>query len=90
MPIVRIPNTLRPLSEGRGEIAVEGADLGAVLAALEAAHPGFEERLMHEDGRLLGFVNVFVDETECRQLDALATPVGPDTVVSIVPAVAGG
>ena len=90
MPTVRIPNTLRPLSGGRGEIAVDGADLGSVLAALEAAHPGFEERLMHEDGRLLGFVNVFVDETECRQLDALATPVGPDTVVSVVPAVAGG
>lgn len=90
MATVRIPNTLRPLSNGRGEIVLEGDELGAVLAALEAAHPGFEERLMHEDGRLLGFVNVFVGDTECRQLDALATPVGPDTVVSIVPAVAGG
>ena len=90
MPTVRIPNTLRPLSDGRGEVALAGDDLGTVLAALEAVHPGFEERLLHDDGRLLGFVNVFVDDTECRQLDALATPVGPDTVVSIVPAVAGG
>lgn len=90
MPTVRIPNTLRPLSGGRGELALDGDDLATVLAALEAAHPGFEERLMHEDGRLLGFVNVFVDDTECRRLDGLATPVGADTVVSIVPAVAGG
>lgn len=90
MPTVRIPNTLRPLSEGRGEVVLAGDDLGAVLAALEGAHPGFEERLMHEDGRLLGFVNVFVDDTECRQLAGLATPTGADTVVSIVPAVAGG
>lgn len=90
MALVRIPNTLRPLTAGQGEVALAGDDLGGVLAALEAAHPGFEERLLTEDGRLRGFVNVFVDDTECRQLDALSTPVGAETVVSIVPAVAGG
>ena len=90
VPTVRVSNTLRSLCGGRGEISVAGDDLAAVLAALEATHPGFDERLMREDGRLRGFVNVFVDDTECRRLAGLATPVGPNSVVSIVPAVAGG
>lgn len=90
MAAIRIPNTLRQLTAGRGELAVAGDDLRAALGDLETQCPGFEERLMTDDGRLRGFVNVFVDDTECRQLDGLDTPVGADTVISVVPAVAGG
>ena len=72
MALVRIPNTLRSLTGGVGELTVDGADLAAVLVALEARHPGFEERLMTDDGRLQGFVNVFIDDTECRRLEGLA------------------
>ena len=43
---------------------------------------------MTDDGRLQGFVNVFIDDTECRRL-GLAASVSAGTVVSIVPAVAG-
>ena len=67
MALVRIPNTLRSLTGGVGELTVDGADLAAVLVSLEARHPGFEERLMTDDGRLQGFVNVFIDDTECRR-----------------------
>ena len=88
--LVRVPNTLRPLTDGLGEIAAGGADLAAVLAAVDMAHPGFGERVLDEHGRLYGFVNVFIGDHECRTLDGLGTAVGNDTVVSIVPAVAGG
>ena len=37
--LVRIPNTLRSLTGGVGELTVDGADLAAVLVALEARHP---------------------------------------------------
>ena len=90
MALVRIPNTLRVLTDGAAEVRVEGVELGAVLDALESRHPGFEERLRGDDGTLRGFVNVFVDDTECRRLDGLATPVAAESIVSIVPAVAGG
>ena len=38
--LVRIPNTLRSLTGGVGELTVDGADLAAVLVSLEARHPG--------------------------------------------------
>ena len=90
MAVVRLPNTLRPLTGGIGEVTIGASTLAEALEALETAHPGFEERLVTDDGRLRGFVNVFVGDTECRQLDGLATEVGPDTVITVVPAVAGG
>ena len=90
MAVVRIPNTLRPLVGGAAEIEVAAADLGAAIRALEADHPELTERIIDETGRLYGFVNVFVGEAECRTLDGLATALADDTVVSVVPAVAGG
>ena len=36
------------------------------------------------------FVNVFVDENECRTLDGLDTTVPPGAVVYVIPSVAGG
>ena len=59
-------------------------------ATLDAAHPGFAERLFDDGGKLRRFVNVFVADEDIRFLDGLDTPVADGQTVSIVPAVAGG
>jgi len=87
---VRIPTQLRPLSGGTSEVTTDGTTVGEVLKALEAAHPGFADRLFDESGRLRRFVNVFLDEEDIRFLDGLDTPVPAGATLSIVPAVAGG
>ena len=87
---VRIPTQLRPLSSGASEVGVDGETVADVLTALEAAHPGFHDRLFDEAGGLRRFVNVFVADEDVRFLQGLATPVAEGTTVSIVPAVAGG
>ncbi len=87
---VRIPTTMRPLSGGSSTVEVEGATLGDVLTALDAAHPGFRDRLFDEDGALRKFVNVFVADDDVRYLDGLGTATPAGTTVSIIPAVAGG
>jgi len=87
---VRIPTQLRSLSGGVGEVSVEGTTVGEVLKSLDAAHPGFADRLFDEAGHLRRFINVFLDDEDIRFLDGVATPVGTGTTLSIVPAVAGG
>ena len=90
---VRIPTTMRPLSGGAKQVEVEPgvtATLSAVIEALEAAHPGFRDRLLDEDGGLRKFVNVFVDDDDVRYLEGLDTKVDDGVTVSIIPAVAGG
>jgi len=87
---VRIPTQLRNLAGGSAEVKVDGATVGAVLADLERAHPGFRERLFDDAGKLRRFVNVFVADEDIRFLQGLETPVAEGQVVSIVPAVAGG
>jgi molybdopterin converting factor small subunit len=87
---VRIPTQLRSLAGGASEVALEGATVGDLLKALDAAHPGYAERLFDPAGKLRRFVNVYVAEEDVRFLQGLETPVPEGATVSIVPAVAGG
>ena len=87
---VRIPTTLRPLSGGASTVEVDAGSLSDVIKALDAAHPGFADRLLDDEGNLRRFVNVFVDDDDVRYLDGLGTNVPDGQTVSIIPAVAGG
>ncbi|MGH9263692.1 MAG: ubiquitin-like small modifier protein 1 [Acidimicrobiales bacterium] len=90
MATVRIPTQLRSLAAGSAEVDVEGSTVGEVLKALEAAHPGFQERLFDDGGGLRRFVNIYVGEEDVRFSDGLDTKVEAGQTVSIIPAVAGG
>lgn len=87
---IRIPTQLRNLTNGAGEVSVEGGTVGEALNALETLHPGFAGRIFDESGQLRRFVNVFLADEDVRFLDGLSTPLSPGQTVSIVPAVAGG
>ena len=87
---IRIPTTLRTLTGGESIVKVEGATVSEALAALESAHPGFQDRLFDTDGSLRRFVNVFVADDDVRYLDGVSTPVAEGGEISIIPAVAGG
>ena len=87
---VRIPAQLRTLTGGESEVTVEGATVGEALHSLDAAHPGFAERLFDDAGALRRFVNVFLADEDVRFTGGLETPVAAGQTLSIVPAVAGG
>jgi sulfur-carrier protein len=87
---VRIPTTMRPIAGGSSTVQVDGATLAEVLTNLDAAHPGFRDRLFDEEGGLRKFVNVFVADDDVRYLDGVDTKVPDGETVSIIPAVAGG
>ena len=87
---VRVPAQLRTLTRGSAQVTVEGSTVGEALKALDAAHPGFGDRLFDEDGSLRRFVNVFLADEDVRFLDGLETSISAGQTLSIVPAVAGG
>jgi len=87
---IRIPTQLRSLAGGASEVAVEAATVSDALKALDAQHAGFAERLFDDKGELRRFVNVFVADEDIRFMQGVDTALGDGTVVSIIPAVAGG
>jgi molybdopterin converting factor small subunit len=78
------------MAGGKPTVQVDGATVGEVLGNLDAAHPGFSDRLLDDQGALRRFVNVFVADDDVRFLQGLDTPVPDGETVAIIPAVAGG
>jgi len=87
---VRVPPVFRTMTAGQSQVSVEGTTVQEVLDSLEAAHPGFTAKLFDDEGKLVRYVNVFVDDDDVRFLDGLGTPVPDGVTVSIMQAVAGG
>jgi molybdopterin synthase sulfur carrier subunit len=90
VPIVYVPTPLRRVTGGQSTVRVAGSTVGEVLDALERQYPGIRPQLFDEDGQVRTFINVFVNGTEIRQLEGLATPLREADEVSIIPAMAGG
>jgi len=86
---VRVPESLRELTAGRAEIELEASTVEEVLAFIRRTEPLLAGRLFAEDGRVRGFINVFVDGVEIRQLRA-GQEVKPGAIFTVVPSVAGG
>lgn len=87
---VRIPTPLRKYTGGSAEVAASGATVGDALTELRERHGELGRMLFTEDGALRPFVNVFAGEHNIKTAQGLATPIPEGTVISILPAVAGG
>lgn len=90
MSTIRIPPVLRPATGGAKQVEVGGSTVGEALAALVGAYPALEAQLFGPDGRLNRFVNVYLNDTDVRHLDDVATPIGERDTIVILPAMAGG
>src|SRR5262245_3405573 len=90
MSTVRLPAMLRPLAEGADEVVVQAPTVAGVLAQLVERHPRLRRHLFDEQGRLRGYVNVYVNDEDVRQRGGDSATVGHDDVLTIVPSVAGG
>jgi sulfur-carrier protein len=86
---VKIPSQLRGVTEGEGEIEVDGSTVGEALDAVYEQHAELRARIT-EDGGLRRFVNVYVSGEDIRFQDGLETKLSDGDEVTILPAVAGG
>jgi molybdopterin converting factor small subunit len=89
MSTVRIPPVLRENTGGTRSVEVAGATVSEALDDLFARHPALRDRVT-DDGSLSEFINVYVNDRDVRYRDGLATTIGPDDTIILLPAMAGG
>jgi molybdopterin synthase sulfur carrier subunit len=90
MATVLVPTPLRRLTNGESKVLASGDSIAAVFRAVNEQYPGFDEKLIDDEGNVKRFINVFVNNDEIRTLQGMETPVSDSDQVSIVPAMAGG
>jgi sulfur-carrier protein len=86
VPVVRLRNPLRQKAADLAEHALEGATVGELLVALEAANPALKGWILDERGILRRHINVFVNGEPAAQ----DTAVAGDDRVDVLPALSGG
>ena len=90
---MRLASALRLHADGASCLEVDVAEpttIGAVIRALDLAHPAVGRRLLDEAGALRRHVNVFVGADNARDLHGLDTVVPEGVEVTVLPAVSGG
>ncbi len=90
MAIVFIPTPLRKFTGNTSKLQIAGGTVSDVIENLSLTFPELKRHLVNADGRIPGFINIFVDDDDIRNLQQEQTPVTITTIVSIVPAIAGG
>ena len=90
MSAVRIPPVLRTSTGGQKQVQVPGGTVGEVLSGLAVAYPSLAAQVLTPDGDINRFVNVYLNDTDVRHLQALATPVDERDTLLLLPAMAGG
>ena len=90
MAKIIIPTPLRKFTDNQSSFQASANNVGAALGELTATFPGIKGHLYDDQGQVRQFIKVFVGEDDIKSLDNENTAVETGTVISIVPAIAGG
>jgi molybdopterin converting factor small subunit len=90
MATVIIPTPLRKFTNNTARLEIQAATIAETVGELTVNFPDLKKHLLDDNGRIRSFVNIFVGNDDIRNLKQEATVVKADSVISIVPAIAGG
>jgi sulfur-carrier protein len=90
MATVIIPTPLRKFTNNTSKLIIQADTIEKTVSELTVNFPDLKKHLLDEKGNIRSFVNIFVGDDDIRNLQQAQTRVRPDTIISIVPAIAGG
>lgn len=90
MATIIIPTPLRKFTNNTARVNIQAGNVKGIVDELTLNFPDLKKHLLDEKGNIRSFVNVFVGDEDIRNLQQENTPIKEETVISIVPAIAGG
>jgi molybdopterin synthase sulfur carrier subunit len=90
MATVIIPTPLRKFTNQTARIQVEAGTVGEIIDRITFDFPELKKHLLDPQGSIRSFVNIFSGDDDIRDLQREKTPVNESSVISIIPAIAGG
>jgi molybdopterin converting factor small subunit len=90
MATIIIPTRLRKFTNQTSRLRVEAGTVGEIIDRIILDFPELKKHLLDQKGGLRSFVNIFSGDDDIRDLQKEKTPVNESSIISIVPAIAGG
>ncbi len=90
MAKIIIPTPLRKFTENLASINTTGVTVAEAFEDITSSYPELKEHLYDNSGNIRPFVKIFVGDDDIKALQNEATPIKDNSIVSIIPAIAGG
>jgi molybdopterin synthase sulfur carrier subunit len=90
MATVIIPTPLRKFTNQTARLQIEAGTVGEIIEKITLDFPELKKHLLDPQGSLRSFVNIFSGDDDIRDLQKEKTLVNESSIISIVPAIAGG
>jgi molybdopterin converting factor small subunit len=90
MATVIIPTPLRKFTNQTARLQVDAGTVGEIIDRITLDFPELKKHLLDPQGSIRSFVNIFSGDDDIRDLQKEKTPVNESSVISIIPAIAGG
>ena len=90
MATVIIPTPLRKFTNNTAKVDINANTIEETVQELTVNFPDLKKHLLDDKGQIRSFINIFVGDNDIRDLQQEKTTVKTDTLISIVPAIAGG
>jgi len=90
MSKIIIPTPLRKFTNQESTVEATGGTVIEAVKDLAKQHPTLSKHLLDDSGNIRSFIRIFVDDEDILSLKRGETEIAEDTVISIVPAIAGG
>ena len=90
MSKIIIPTPLRKFTNFESAVETNGSTVLEAVKDLTSQHPDIQNHLLDSSGNLRSFIRIFVGDSDILTLNKENTEIEPNSVISIVPAIAGG
>ena len=85
-----IPTPLRKFTNDQAFFESPKESVKSLIDDLINTYQGLQPHLLDEGGNIRSFVRIYVGDEDIQALEGEHTAITSDTVVSIIPAIAGG
>lgn len=90
MAKVIIPTPLRKFTDNQSTLETSGGTVLESIQDLTSHYPNLKTHIFDEQGKIRSFVRIYLGDEDIKALDNESTQVELDSVISIIPAIAGG
>ncbi len=90
MATIIIPTPLRKFTANASTFNTGGTTVKEAVTELVTQNPNLGPHILDKTGNIRSFIRVYLGDEDINELNGNDTDVAADSVISIVPAIAGG
>ncbi len=90
MAVIIIPTPLRKFTNNEAKLETTGSNVEEAIINLTKQFPELKTNILDDSGSIRQFVKIYLGDDDINSLNKGETPVNDSSVISIIPAIAGG